>query len=487
MLADLIADRARTHPDRSAVIQNDVAISYATVARAIAAARRHFAASSLPSNGLAIVRTALLVDSWCTVIALRSLGIDTICVPSLAAIAALDLKDMICIVTGSNEGEREDLNAPAVAGKQIIPLPADLWTGDSAVEPGEPQGARPPVGSHILYTSGSTGTHKKVLIDAEIETRRLVRNTALLAFPPDPVVHCSFGLWTSVGFNYPPVVWHAAGCVIFDQAPDSHARFLKYEITGGFLAPAQAALLAAMPGGPQPTPRDVEIRIVGGALSLELVQGLQRKVARTIVTTYSASECQMVMGTPYRSPEDIHWYRPEPDRTVEVAGEDGRLRADGEEGELRVRLLDADCSSYLDDPEATARFFRDGCFYSGDLAVRRADGRVRILGRVADVLNVGGSKLPVAPLEEKVQQILDVSGVCLFGRINDAGHNELTVAYEAPSPVPKDRMERVAGEFTTFSQIRLVRFDRFPRASEGLQKINRVELRRATFNRAKPL
>ena len=62
MLADLIADRARTHPDRWALIQNDVAISYATFARGIAAARALFAASSLPANGLAIVRTALLVD-----------------------------------------------------------------------------------------------------------------------------------------------------------------------------------------------------------------------------------------------------------------------------------------------------------------------------------------------------------------------------------------------------------------------------------------
>ncbi len=209
-------------------------------------------------------------------------------------------------------------------------------------------------------------------------------------------------------------------------------------------------------------------------------------MARNIVTTYSASECQMAMGTPYRSPEDIRWYRPEPDRTVEVAGEDGGLRADGEEGELRIRLLDADCTSYLDDPEATARFFRDGCFYSGDLAVRRADGRIRILGRIADVLNVGGSKRAVAPLEEKVQQILGVNGVCLFGRINDTGDNELAVAYEAASPVLKDRMERVASEFTTFSQIRFVRFDKFPRASEGLQKINRGEVQRVAFRRAKP-
>ena len=54
--------------------------------------------------------------------------------------------------------------------------------------------------------------------------------------------------------------------------------------------------------------------------------------------------------------------------------------------------MEIDCKCYLDDDEATGKMFRDGCFCPGDMAVRRADGRVRILGRTADVLNIRGRR-----------------------------------------------------------------------------------------------
>ena len=125
-----------------------------------------------------------------------------------------------------------------------------------------------------------------------------------------------------------------------------------------------------------------------------------------------------------------------------------------DEGELRIGLLDCDCSSYLDDPEITARIFRDGWFHPGDLAVRRPDGRIRLLGRVADVLNIGGSKFAVGPIQQHVQEVLGVASVCLFGRLDDAGNDELVVAFEAARDPSSDRLERIAAEFRTFTQVR---------------------------------
>ena len=56
---------------------------------------------------------------------------------------------------------------------------------------------------------------------------------------------------------------------------------------------------------------------------------------------------------------------------------------------------------YADHPEWTAAAFtRDGWFRTGDLGVMDESGFVRITGRVRDVINRGGEKIPVAEMEQ---------------------------------------------------------------------------------------
>ena len=116
--------------------------------------------------------------------------------------------------------------------------------------------------------------------------------------------------------------------------------------------------------------------------------------------------------------------------------------------------------------------------------MRRADGRIRPLGRVADVINIGGGKVRVAPIEQQIQKILEVENVCLFNQLDDGGKDVLAIAYEAELAAPRHKMEQVARQFPALGQIRFVRFDAFPRTGT-LQKIDRPELRRALFGRAK--
>ena len=66
-------------------------------------------------------------------------------------------------------------------------------------------------------------------------------------------------------------------------------------------------------------------------------------------------------------------------------------------------MLTADCLfvGYLNRPELTAEAVTaDGWYRTGDLARIDADGYVRITGRVKDVINRGGEKVPVAEIEQ---------------------------------------------------------------------------------------
>jgi 3-phosphoshikimate 1-carboxyvinyltransferase len=86
---------------------------------------------------------------------------------------------------------------------------------------------------------------------------------------------------------------------------------------------------------------------------------------------------------------------------LRITDADGRaVRAAGVEGAFEVSgptLFDG----YLDHPEWTAEALTpDGWYRTGDLAVIDEDGYVRITGRVKDVINRGGEKIPVAEIEQ---------------------------------------------------------------------------------------
>jgi acyl-CoA synthetase (AMP-forming)/AMP-acid ligase II len=142
-----------------------------------------------------------------------------------------------------------------------------------------------------------------------------------------------------------------------------------------------------------------------------------------------------------------------------------------------------DSSEYLDDPEASAKVFRDGFFYPGDLAVRRGDGRIRVLGRIADVLTVGGNKIPVAPIERAVEEALRVDAVCIFGGLDDEGREKIVVAIETKRDPTAAEQERVAAFLPPFERVQFVVFPEFPRAAAGMRKIQRRALRQLAFFR----
>ena len=88
--------------------------------------------------------------------------------------------------------------------------------------------------------------------------------------------------------------------------------------------------------------------------------------------------------------------QPTPGVDVAVVDDAGRPVAPGEMGELRVRTRYL-MTGYLDDPEATAAAVVDGWVRTGDLASVRSDGRLALAGRAGTLISRGGTK--VSPLE----------------------------------------------------------------------------------------
>jgi acyl-coenzyme A synthetase/AMP-(fatty) acid ligase len=172
--------------------------------------------------------------------------------------------------------------------------------------------------------------------------------------------------------------------------------------------------------------------------------------------------------------EDVEWLLQQPQRDVSIVNDNGVPTGPNEEGFLRVALNDLDFTSYHEEAGSKSALV-DGHFYPGDLAVRRADGRIRILGRVDDVINLQGQKFAVAPIEQNLQQHLHADEVCLFGQLNNAGQEELIVAIQSSSPPSQAKLDDIRKQFKAFEFVRFHVLDEFPRTDTG--KVRRIILR----------
>ena len=86
----------------------------------------------------------------------------------------------------------------------------------------------------------------------------------------------------------------------------------------------------------------------------------------------------------------------------------GRCWVPGQEGHIRIRSEFA-VDGYFGNPEGSAKVFRDGWFYPGDLGTLSSDGLLVISGREQTVLNLGGDKINPETVELALSQFKGIS------------------------------------------------------------------------------
>lgn len=486
MAFDDIYRWARSQPDKAAMIYNGQTFSYATLARGIEASRRFLERLNPPAGKVAIVVLQNIADSWVDVHALRALGLTTICVPNIATARALQIRNVACVVTTEVEQHSHNIQKGELQGAPLIVMPSALYANILEGDLPRPPVGAPALGGHILYTSGTTGSFKKVLMEGHIEEARNEARALSQGYDTRAIDHgLDFGIWSGAGFKQPSAIWHAGGTQIFDQRPDAADHFFDHRFTKTGILPIMMDRLInhrAERGDLQPPSFDFEISHSGGFMTKRLADRVIDRLTPDMLVVYSATEfIRVPLKSKYRTVDDLHWLNPVAGSVVEIVDENDAPCPAGEEGYVRVLLTDVDASGYLDDPEATARFFRHDYFYPGDLGVRRADGAIRILGRSSDVLNVRGSKLAVAPLEQRVQEHLNVETVCLFSGLDRTGVEELVVVIEGEQGPSRDEMQKLAAIFPQFERLRFEMMRKFPRTEAGMQKIKRSEIRKLVF------
>jgi 3-phosphoshikimate 1-carboxyvinyltransferase len=275
-----------------------------------------------------------------------------------------------------------------------------------------PAATLPPVTAEmhaqLLFTSGSTGepkgvlmTHASLNLAAQMHVRHFGLSTEDVIYIPSPLAHQTgflYGMWIALLTGAPQVVqtvWNAE--VGFDAMSTTGVTFVQAA------TPFLADLVRVATERGETLAALKSFVATGTAIPRELARTGREALGADVGGAFGTTEsCLGAAFVPGEDP-DRAWStdgRALEGITLRVTDDLGNTLAAGEEGNFEV-LTRTLFEGYLNRPELTAQALTaDGYYRTGDLARIDADGYLKITGRVKDVINRGGEKVPVVEVEQ---------------------------------------------------------------------------------------
>jgi acyl-coenzyme A synthetase/AMP-(fatty) acid ligase len=158
------------------------------------------------------------------------------------------------------------------------------------------------------------------------------------------------------------------------------------------------------------------LSLAGAMIFPEEVRAARETITPNVYVDYGSNEIGMIACLRPEDPADMPGKvgRLIPGVEGQAVDDDDAPLPAGEIGTLRFRASGM-VQGYAGNEEATARHFRGGWFYPGDIGLIDAEGCVTLKGRVDDIINYGGVKVVPADIEPALKRHPDIVDVALVG------------------------------------------------------------------------
>jgi fatty-acyl-CoA synthase len=360
---------------------------------------------------------------------------------------------------------------PAAGAVQANPLPDDVV--------------------NVQYTSGTTGnpkgvllTHRNILNNGLLIGRQMKMTPEDLICVPVPLYHC-FGAVIGVM----TALVHGCGLLLPNWSFDArtvleaihHERATAvYGVPTMFIAElndpefAQYDLTSLRTGimAGAPCPIEVMKKVAGLMHCRELTIAYGQTESSPVITMSAADDPLDVRVS------TVGTVLPETELKI-VSAETGQTVPTGVQGELCSRGYLV-MKSYDGEPEATAEAIDvEGWLHTGDLAVMREDGNIRITGRAKDMIIRGGENISPREIEEFLHEHHGVAEVQVVG-LPDERLGETIAAWvrlrNGENLTAEELRQWCRGQIAHFKIPQHVRFvDSFPTTASG--KIQKFRIR----------
>jgi acyl-CoA synthetase (AMP-forming)/AMP-acid ligase II len=277
----------------------------------------------------------------------------------------------------------------------------------------------------ILYTSGTTGIPKGVLVKhvREVEGARFMAETLELSAGD----RC--GLIVPISHAFGLTCMHAAIAagaegILVDSSFSPGPLLRALEARGATVLHGSPTLFRTLlKARPEGMPGIRTGLVAGAPCPPDLLAALD-EIGTRILNCYGLSETGAVTCVRRDDPPQARH------ETVGRVVPAYRARVRG--GELEV-AGDHLTPGYYRREEETAQAFHDGWFGTGDLAEIDEDGYLRIVGRAKELVHVGGFNVVPAEVEAALLAHPDVANAAVLG-VPDERMGEALAAYVAPRP-----------------------------------------------------
>ncbi len=459
-----IIDQALIGPDVSAVKDQVRELSYAELLDEVARLGTGLAGHGVVEGD----RVALLLPNSIdfVVAALASLWIGAIFVPLAITDPKARLKTMLddcapAIVITSDIQEDGPGDTPAVDGIPFLTIASLIDREEDLVEPLEPS-SRP---VYSMYTSGTTGTPKGVLIGSTAFGAAVESTSNALGLNRDSRTLCVSPFYFDGSFATLFPTLFCGGTVVIRPSSLLFARtffdvVLQEEITYTGFSPSFLRLLLASPQKSKLADSTLDVIALGGeAGSVADIRALQTIAPQIrVFNRYGPTETTIVVSHQHVTPEIVEDGRvpigfAHPSVTFYLVDDDGMIiEGPDRVGELYiggVQLMDG----YWGAPALTNDVLRNDLvlgetvYRTGDLVYRLGDGNYVYVDRADKVINRHGMRISLVELSEAMRNLKHVAAAtCLtFDDEKELGIVAFVVT-EAPMSVQELRraaLERI--------------------------------------------
>lgn len=462
---DILSNHASDYPDRIALAYKDEQITYAEFAKSVDHCTKQFMALGITSGDCIAVLTPPRTEAMITFFAASRLGAVWVGlnpryrIRELSYVIGHAAPKLIVSVNGFEERDFvADINAaiaestnPAMSckvicfdgeGKSPDMLQAALQEAcgkpvhESALHPIEPS-----MPAMLVYTSGTTGNPKGVLLSQEALIYRSTVQAHTFAVNSHPVV-INFAPINHIGGMHFRGLSQilAAGTIVYqDRYRTSEVMQLieKHCVNMLMLGSTMMQMLLRDPSFDIGILRKMEWFIFSGAaIPMPILQRISQycpKIGSTYGLTESCGSVSYIVDTDslesaaYTIGLDI------PEGQMRVADEFGNVLTNGHTGELQIKKRYC-MSEYLHDKAATyATITIDGWLKTGDTAILQEDGRFKLVGRIKEMYKSGGYNVYPREIEVILEQHPDVLMAAVIA-VDDELYQQVGHAYVVPQP-----------------------------------------------------
>lgn len=513
---DVVDEIARKEPDRIALIWCDDSGKEAVFSFAQLKELSDRAASFLQSVGIGKGDPVMLIlkrryEFWFCLLGLHKLG--AIAIPATHLLTTKDIvyrcnaADIKMIIAVNDPEvirhiEEAEAQAPTLRIKAALGLDCGGWFDffaeleKASASFVRPEGERAPCNddlSLLYFTSGTTGMPKMVRHDFVYPLGHIL-TAKYWQCVQDGGIHLTiadtgwakavwgkiYGQWLSGSivfvYDYDKFVPKKLleviaryGITTFCAPPTIYRFLIKEDFSGLDLSRLQYCVIAGEPLNP------------------EVYNQFQKKTGIKLMEGYGQTECTLAIATyPWMEPKPGSMGKPSPLYDMDVVNEAMEPCEVGEEGQIIIRTGKSVpvgmFGGYHRDSEMTGRVWRDGIYYTGDMAWRDEDGYYWFVGRADDVIKSSGYR--IGPFEVE-SALLEHPAVmeCAITAVPDEIRGQvvkatvvLTRDYTPSDDLVEELQEHVRKLTAPYKYPRIIEFlPELPKTISG--KIRRVEIR----------